>query len=100
VPVVDREGSHTSRVKNVDAIVGCKGRLGFGDSDSWFVPYYFDVGTGESDLTWQAMAGLGYTFDWGDVLVALRYLEYDLQSDSTIEAVTFNGPAIAVSFRW
>jgi hypothetical protein len=100
VPVVDRQGAHTSRVHNVDAIVGCKGRMSFGDRQAWFVPYYLDVGTGESDLTWQAMAGLGYTFDWGDFLVALRYLDYDLPSDSTIKSVTFNGPTFAVSFRW
>jgi hypothetical protein len=100
VPVVDREGAHTSRVENVDAIVGCKGRLSFGDSKSWFVPYYFDIGTGQSDLTWQAMTGLGYGFDWGDALLALRYLDYEMQSGSTIEAMTFNGPTVAVSFRW
>jgi hypothetical protein len=76
VPVVDREGAHTSRVQNIDAIVGCKGRISFGDHQSWFVPYYLDLGTGESDLTWQAMAGLGYTFDWGDALVALRVPDF------------------------
>src|SRR5262245_4486529 len=100
VPVVDREGAHTSRVHNVDAIVGCKGRFSFGDHQSWFVPYYLDVGTGESDLTWQAMAGLGYTFDWGDAFVALRYIDYDMASGSTIKSMTFDGPTFAVSFRW
>jgi hypothetical protein len=100
VPVLDRDGAHTSRVHNIDAIVGCKGKIGFGDHHSWFVPYYLDVGTGESDLTFQAMAGLGYTFNWGDAFVALRYLDYDMASGSTIKALTFDGPTIAVSFRW
>jgi len=100
VPVVDREGAHTSRVSNVDAIVGCKGRINFGHGDSWFVPYYLDLGAGESDFTWQAMTGVGYTFDWGDFLVALRYIDYDMQSGSTIKSLTFNGPTFAVAFRW
>ena len=100
VPVIDREGAHTSRLRNVDAIVGLKGRIGFGQSEQWFVPYHLDLGTGESDFTWQAMAGFGYTFDWGDFLVALRYIDYDMQSGSTIKSLTFNGPTFGVVFRW
>jgi hypothetical protein len=100
VPVVDRAGDRRTTLQNVDAIVGCKGLIRFGSHQSWFVPYYLDVGTGESDLTWQAMAGLGYSFDWGDVLGALRYLDYDMASGSAIKELTFNGPAVAVSFRW
>ena len=36
-----------------DGIIGVKGRLSFGDDRKWFVPYYLEVGTGQSDLTWQ-----------------------------------------------
>jgi len=68
-------------------------RLSFGVFD-------LDLGTGESDFTWQAMAGFGYTFDWGDFLVALRYIDYDMQSGSTIKSLTFNGPTFGVVFRW
>jgi hypothetical protein len=100
VPIADRQGDRSSRIDNVDAIVGCKGRLTFGEHDTWFVPYYVDVGTGESDLTWQAMAGLGYSFAWGDVLGAMRWLDYDFQSGSTIKTLRFNGPTVAVAFRW
>ena len=48
-----------------DAIIGAKGRVVFGSNREWFVPYYVDVGTGESDLTWQIFGGLGYQFSWG-----------------------------------
>ena len=100
VPVLDREGDRRTTLQNVDAILGCKGRIGFGDVQSWFVPYYLDVGTGESDLTWQAMAGLGYSLEWGDVLVAWRYLDYEMAAGTPIKELTFNGPVVAVSFRW
>jgi hypothetical protein len=100
VPVLDREGDRRTRLQNVDAILGCKGRISFGDGGAWFVPYYLDIGTGESDLTWQAMAGLGYSLGWGDVLVALRYLDYDMSAGTPIKELTFDGPTIAVSFRW
>lgn len=42
----------------------------FGDAGQWFVPYHFDIGVGESTLTWQAAVGLGYAFRWGDVVAA------------------------------
>jgi hypothetical protein len=100
VPVLDQTGDRRTRLQNVDAILGCKGRISFGDQQLWFLPYYLDVGTGESDLTWQAMAGLGYSLGWGEVLVALRYLDYDMSAGSPIKELTFNGPAVAVSFRW
>jgi hypothetical protein len=100
VPVTDRAGDRRTTLENVDVIVGCKGRIGFGDRESWFVPYYLDVGTGGSDLTWQTMAGLGYSLEWGDILVALRYLDYEMAPGTPIKEMTFNGPAVAVSFRW
>ena len=64
------------------------------------MPYYFDIGTGDSDLTWQAELALTYTFGWGDIGVAWRYLDYDLKSDSPIRDINFNGPALGAMFRW
>lgn len=49
-----RQGSGDSNPTNWDGIIGFKGEFRFGDRRQWFVPYYFDVGTGGSELTWQA----------------------------------------------
>ena len=91
-------GSREESVDQWDAIVGAKGRLAFGAEHNWVVPYYFDIGAGDSDLTWQGMVGLAYAFDWGDVGVAWRYLDYDL--DGSIADMNFNGPALGATFRW
>ena len=100
VALADRAGERTTGVNNWDAIIGLKGRATFGDEQHWFVPYYLDVGAGESSLTWQAMAGLGYTFKWGDVMVSWRHIDYDMKSGKAIESVSFDGPDVAVAFRW
>jgi hypothetical protein len=100
IPAAGRAGTSEAKLSNWDAIVGLKGRMAFGESRKWFVPYYFDIGTGESDLTWQAMGGIGYSFGWGDVVAAWRYLDYDMKSGKKIESMTFNGPAIAAVFHW
>lgn len=100
VALPDRTGSRGDSLQNWDAIIGVRGRLRFGEAHKWFAPYHLDVGTGESDLTWQAIVGLGYSFGWGDVLVAWRYLDYDMKSGETIETLNLNGPLIAAVFRW
>lgn len=100
IPLPGRQGSSEAKIDNWDAIVGMRGQLAFGASREWFVPYYADVGTGNSDLTWQAIAGLGYAFKWGDVIVAWRYLDYNMKSGEAIQSVNFNGPAIGVAFNW
>ncbi len=100
VPVGSRAGTSEAKISNWDAIVGAKGRFALGEERKWFVPWYVDIGTGESDLTWQAMGGIGYSFKWGDVVAAWRYLDYDMKSGKKIESMTFNGPAIAAVFHW
>lgn len=54
----------------------------------------------DCDLTWQAELGLTYSFGWGDLGVAWRYLDHDLKSDGPIEELNFNGPAVGAIFRW
>jgi hypothetical protein len=95
-----RTGNSEIKTTNWDAIIGVKGRLAFGAQREWFVPYYVDVGTGESDLTWQIFGGLGYAFRWGDVLVGWRYLDYEFKSGSKLEDANLNGPMIGVGFHW
>jgi hypothetical protein len=98
IALPDRDGNRSATLTNWDAIVGVKGRFTFGADRRWFVPYYADIGTGESDLTYQLMTGVGYAFQWGELVAQWRYLDYDL--DGSIQSLTVNGPAVAVNFRW
>jgi hypothetical protein len=76
-----------------------RGRFTF-EQSRWFVPYHFDIGTGESDLTWQAAAAIGYAFSWGELMAAYRHVGYDFAAGSPIERLTFTRPAVSVAFRW
>jgi hypothetical protein len=100
VALGNRAGDRTTGVNNWDAIVGLKGRATLGEERRWFVPYYFDVGAGDSSFTWQAMAGVGYAFGWGDVTFAWRHIDYDMKSGKSIESINFDGPGVAAAFRW
>jgi hypothetical protein len=97
---LQRTGSSNRSSDMLDAIVGVKGHFALGSDHKWVVPYYFDVGTGDSEVTWQALLGLGYAFSWGDLSVAWRYLEYDFESGAPLADLNLNGPAAGVTFRW
>ena len=83
-----------------DGVVGLKGRALLGEERKWFLPFYVDVGTGQSRLTWQLNAGLGYTFDWGSVLATWRYMDYEFKTSSHVQDLSFNGPTIGVLFKF
>ena len=80
----------------VDAVVGLRGTAQF--SDNWYYTYLFDVGTGDSDLTWQALASIGYRYGWGDLALAYRHLDWEFDSGEPIEDIQFSGPALQA--RW
>jgi len=82
-----------------DGIVGLKGQASLGER--WFLSYYVDVGAGQSDLTWQATAGIGYRAGrvW-DMALVYRHLEWDLGSTRVIDDLNISGPMLGVIFRW
>jgi len=94
-----RQGSGDSNHNKWDAVVGLKGRAMLGAKHAWFVPYYLDLGAGNSDFTWQGVLGLGYTFSsWGEVIVAWKYLDYQFKDDNS--SLSMSGPAIGIGFHW
>lgn len=100
IPAPGRAGSQSIKNHNIDAVVGLKGRAALGRDMKWFIPYYADIGTGDSDLTWQAMTGLGYAFTWGEVMGGWRYLDYQFKSDAKIDSMNLTGPLLGVAFHW
>jgi hypothetical protein len=99
-PIIDRSGKSHVSDNYWDGVVGVKGRATFGAEKKWFVPYYVDIGTGDSDLTWLGMLGAGYSFEWGDVVGVWRYVDYEFSSKNPIQDLYFNGPAIGVTFHF
>jgi hypothetical protein len=100
IVIPSRSGSAEISGKVWDGIIGVRGRYAFGADRKWSVPYYLDVGTGQSERTWQAAVGLGYEFGWGQVIAMWRYLDYGFKSDKRVQDINFNGPMIGAAFRW
>lgn len=94
-----RQGALSADGDFWDAIVGVHGTVKLGH-EGWFLPYYLDIGTGESNFTWQALAGVGYQFKWGDIIAAYRYLDYNLSDTDVVSNLSVYGGLIGVTFRF
>ena len=81
-----------------DALIGVKGS--FDINENWYIPHIFDIGAGDSDLTWQAQASIGYRFGWGDVLATYRYVHYEQDGLGLVEDFDLYGPKVGVVFHF
>ena len=81
-----------------DGVVGVKGR--YGERLRWFVPFYLDVGTGETKLTWQASGGLGYAWRHTEVVVLYRYLDWEGKSTQPLSNLSFSGPEVGFAYHF
>src|SRR5262249_35227605 len=94
-----RQGTTEADVTNWDGIGGFRGRISLDQARKWFIQYYADAGAGQSDFTWQVIAGVGHSLKKCDVILAYRYLSYDLR-DKRIARLNFNGIVAGASFRF
>jgi len=95
-----RSGRSSASLTQWDLVAGVKGRLQLGETGRWVMPYYLDIGAGDSDFTFQTVGGLGYKFNWGTVTLMYRYLDYEMGSGRSITDFTFNGPMLGATFQW
>jgi len=99
--------SDSKTMSTADPIAGFKGRYRIANS-TWYVPFYADFGGGggTTNITWQAMAGIGKTIEkWIDVSLIYRGLYYDMSSSKTngqglLQKTTFQGPQLSATFRF
>jgi len=83
-----------------DGIVGARGN--FTLNERWSLPFHFDVGTGDTDLTWQAFGGVEYKFTNVSLVAGYRHLEWDFDDNDTggdlFDDLYISGPVIG--FRY
>lgn len=85
-------------LQNWDGIVGVRGTTQI--ADRWGISYYADVGTGESDLTWQVSLALDYRINNWDLSFGYRYLTWDVGNSAVLSNLTFDGPFIGAKIKF
>jgi hypothetical protein len=81
-----------------DGIIGIKGRIYLGES--LYIPYYGDIGAGDSDGSWQAYGGLGFSLANIDLELGYRHLEYSFDDRLIVEEINFSGPLAGIRFTF
>jgi hypothetical protein len=82
-----------------NGIGGFRGRIRVGNF-GLFIPYYFDVGAGGSNLTWQISSGLGYHVGPVDVSLTYRYLSFEQGSSAVVQHLDIKGPMLMANFTF
>lgn len=82
----------------IDGVVGLRGKTDL--NENWFLSYYLDVGTGESDYTWQAWGSINYRFERFDLAVGYRYLEWNFGDNDAFDDLNIHGPVIGAKFTF
>jgi hypothetical protein len=82
-----------------NGIGGFRGRIRVGDF-GLFIPYYFDIGAGGSNLTWQISSGLGYHIGRADLSLTYRYLSFEQGSSAVIQHLDIKGPLLMATFTF
>jgi hypothetical protein len=74
---------------NWDAVVGFRGKTYL--NDKWYLDYYGDIGAGDSDLTWQALAAINYSMKRVDLTLGYRYLKWDFDDFGPFNDLDLSG---------
>ena len=84
----------------LDPVVGLRGRTDL--TDKWFLSYYVDWGTGDSESTAQALGGFGYHFKSLDAFAGYRYIQWNLDNGpgQPLAYLDISGPYAGVRFRF
>lgn len=81
--------SESESWNNYDAVVGVRGATQL--SDKWYLSYYGDVGTGNSDLTWQAAVAANYRMKNVTLSVGYRHIYWDFDDFGPFDTLTLSG---------
>jgi hypothetical protein len=93
-PVFDKSGSGSSW----DGIVGLRTKVNL--DEKWFMPLSIDVGGGDSDGTWQGIAGVGYNWGKFNTSLTYRYLQWKFDDVPTMSKLFIKGPLLNFNFTF
>ena len=99
-PLGTRDTSPSESNDAWDGIVGARGNVKL--NEKWSLPFHFDVGTGDTDLTWQAFGGIGYTINSVELVAGYRHLEWDFDDSDPggeiFDDLYISGPVLGLRY--
>lgn len=83
----------------LDMFAGLHGTVALGER--WYIPWAANLGTGDSKLSWAALAGVGYRASprW-NVLLTYRHQAWEFDDTLIIDDLEFSGPMLGATFNF
>ena len=81
-----------------DGIIGINGKVNL--ADNWTLNYYGDIGTGQSDRTWQTYVGVSYRFKYVDAVLGYRYLKWNFDQEAGLDNLILKGPMAGITYQF
>ncbi|MDX2417680.1 MAG: hypothetical protein QNK19_09500 [Xanthomonadales bacterium] len=99
---INQKTSETFSNHAWNGIIGTRGQYEL--NEKWTMPFHFDVGSGDSDKTWQAYIGLMYKTGKWEIGGGYRYLKWDFDDDDAFgkafKNLSINGPMFGAKYRF
>ncbi len=83
---------------NWDFIAGGRGQ--FDLNEKWLIHYYADIGTGDSDLTWQTQAGINYRLKRTSLVLGYRIIKWEFDTGTALEDLSAAGPYMGLKINF
>lgn len=81
-----------------DACVGFRGRYNL--NECWFIDYYAEAGTGDSDFVGELFGSVGYRLESMELFAGFRYITYDFSNGAPLKDETAYGPILGLRFKF
>ncbi len=85
-------------ISNLDAVFGVRGVQPL--ADKWALSFIADVGTGDSDLTWQAGVTFDYQINNWYLSFGYRHLAWDIGNSDVVSDLSFSGPIVGAKISF
>lgn len=97
---LSRGGTLNISTAYFDAIGGLSGRINIPNS-KFYLPFYFDAGTGGMPFTWQVYGGVAYSVkSWADLSVGYRYFAFENNPSTGVHHMSLSGFILGANIRF
>lgn len=82
----------------LDGVIGIQGK--FILNNRWSLPYYFDLGTGQSKKTSQFVTGITNSYEKFSLDLLYRSIKWKFKSKELLKNIEFQGPMLGFIYKF
>jgi hypothetical protein len=96
--VLARDGKASHNPNLWDGIFGVRGKAQLGEH--FYLPYYVDIGTGNSKVTWQGQLGVAWAPGKMEFALCYKHMSWAQKDDKFLQGLRLGGPQLSIGYRF